>query len=190
MQRCFFIFCFLFISGLSAHAATYAIVKKDSGIRFSVDYLTFLPIRGEFQDFSGSLHLSEASNKIQSLVIDIRSDSLHTGDTHRDEHLKNEGFFEVSRYPRIQFEARDFFISKKEEKTTIVGKMKIRNIIRKVPAEITIIESNKDRVIASFSLQLNRSDFSISASHAYQDSEFLIGQNVRAFGVIAAEKSN
>jgi K(+)-stimulated pyrophosphate-energized sodium pump len=56
--------------------------------------------KGSFQNVSGNVNFSDTAQSIE-IIIDVNS--VHTGNTKRDDHLKSEEMFNVNKYPNITF---------------------------------------------------------------------------------------
>jgi polyisoprenoid-binding protein YceI len=71
-----------------------------SSVEFHVrHFYGLITVRGHFERYEGTLAL--ASEPAAQLTID--ADSLDTGNTKRDKHLRSADFFDVEHHPQVRF---------------------------------------------------------------------------------------
>ena len=74
-------------------------------VGFSVEHLGFSTTMGQFNDVKGSINYNiKAPNKTAMNFV-IKTDSIDTNWEARDTHLKNEDFFNVTKYPTMTFKS-------------------------------------------------------------------------------------
>ena len=72
-------------------------------VEFSVQHLKVATVKGRFTEVQGTIEL-DPQNPIRSWVkAQIMTNSIHTGATQRDVHLRTADFFEIAKYPTITF---------------------------------------------------------------------------------------
>lgn len=88
-----------------------------------------------------------------SLKIDIETKSLWSDDDKLTEHLRDEDFFNVEKYPKITFESSKIVHSEEPGKSKIVGKLMMLGKTEEVevPVDIQVTEENV-KVIAKFKI--------------------------------------
>ena len=59
-----------------------------------------MTVRGRFNRFDGSYEVAPVGTRIQ---LTVEADSLDTGNTTRDKHLRGDDFFHVGEHPRLRF---------------------------------------------------------------------------------------
>ena len=99
-------------SGVAAAApVALELVKQRSSLEFIV-YQSTGKTRGSVRSWDGefSLDADDPAHGVAQVVIDVAS--IDTGIGLRDEHLQEERFFHVERYPEIRFEAQSFILKK------------------------------------------------------------------------------
>jgi polyisoprenoid-binding protein YceI len=80
---------------------TWAIDPAHSSIDFSVRHLMVSKVRGQFENFSGTITVAPDGTPSVSAEIDVTS--LNTGNEQRDGHVKSADFFDVEHYPVATF---------------------------------------------------------------------------------------
>ncbi len=83
-------------------AGTWQIDAVHSDVSFSVRHMMVSKVKGRFGSFSGTLVTAE--NPLESSVTaTIDATSIDTNQEQRDAHIKSADFFEVEKYPTIDF---------------------------------------------------------------------------------------
>ncbi len=83
-------------------AGTWEIDPSHSTVEFAVRHLMVSKVKGRFTTVSGTVTVPE--NPLESVVrASVDVGSIHTGDAQRDGHLRTADFFEVDKYPTMEF---------------------------------------------------------------------------------------
>ena len=82
----------------------YRIDAGHSLVEFSIPFL-YGKVRGRFDDVRGTMLVDEADMRNSSLTVIVGVKSINSGSAHRDEHLRSEDFFDVTKYPTARFES-------------------------------------------------------------------------------------
>jgi polyisoprenoid-binding protein YceI len=80
----------------------YSIDPSRSKIRFGVINLLVIPVKGQFDRFEGRIRIAPRFEE-SSADVTIDLHSINTDWKGRDEHLRNEDFFDVERFPKMSF---------------------------------------------------------------------------------------
>jgi polyisoprenoid-binding protein YceI len=84
-----------------------ALVTLDAGtvtVAFSVRWFGLVAVRGSFGVISGAM--KRTTTDTIDLALDVASDSVRTGISLRDAHLRGPRFLDAPRYPRMLFRGR------------------------------------------------------------------------------------
>ena len=63
-------------------------------------------VKGRFNVLEGVIVLDEADVRRSSVTATIKASSIDTGNKRRDEHLQSSDFFDVEKFPDIEFKSR------------------------------------------------------------------------------------
>jgi polyisoprenoid-binding protein YceI len=74
-------------------------------VEFSIKF-AFSRVKGRFTQGSGTILYDSAAPANSSITMIMESKSLDTGWPHRDDHLRTSDFFDIDRYPTIEFRSR------------------------------------------------------------------------------------
>ncbi|BAC70417.1 MULTISPECIES: YceI family protein [Streptomyces] len=88
---------------LAALTGTYTIDPAHTTIGFVARHAMVTNVKGGFQEFEGTLHLDGGDPAKSSAVIEVRMDSIDTGSSDRDTHLKSSDFFKTDEFPTMTF---------------------------------------------------------------------------------------
>ncbi len=94
----------IFFCTFSAHATEiYKFDTNHTSINWSANHFGFSSPSGKFTDVDGTLTLDEASPQNSLVEIIIKTDSISTGNSKFDEHLKSPDFFYTEKFPTAKF---------------------------------------------------------------------------------------
>ena len=132
-------------------------------IGFTGRHLIVATVRGEFEQFSGTVEFDEEDLTRSQADIRIEAASVTTRNAQRDEHFRSADFFDVERYPYITFKSKRV-IMQDAHHGQLVGDLTIRNITRDVvlDAEYSgVSQTPWNTYSAGFSLRgkVNRKDW-------------------------------
>src|SRR5437660_374325 len=135
-------------------------------IGFNGRHLMVATVRGEFEQFSGTVDFDEEDITRSQADIQIEAASVNTRNDQRDEHFRSGDFFDVERYPYITFKSKRV-IMQDAQHGQLVGDLTIRNITREVvlDAEYSgVSQTPWNTYSAGFSLRgkVNRKDWGLN----------------------------
>src|SRR5690606_17905310 len=116
-------------------AVTYSIDPSHSSAQFKVRHMMISSVRGEFAKMSGTARLDPERPEAAEVNVEIEVGSISTREPKRDEHLLSADFFDVEKYPAIQFRS-----TKVEEagkgSYRVTGELTIRDVTKTVVLEV------------------------------------------------------
>ncbi|KND42349.1 YceI family protein [Streptomyces stelliscabiei] len=93
--------------GLAALTGDYTIDASHTTIGFTARHAMVTNVKGGFLDFTGSLHLDGSDPSRSTASIDVKMDSIDTGNADRDGHLKSADFFKTEEFPTMTFRSTE-----------------------------------------------------------------------------------
>ena len=162
-------------SGL-ASAAVYKVDPAHSTVGFKVKHMMISTVTGKFSDFSGSYDLEKGVFK--SLSGHIKTASIDTGITKRDDHLRSSDFFDAANFGDITFTMTG------TTKTKMTGNLSIRGITKKVILNIDmggVVTDPWGNERSGFVLtgSVNRKDFGLNWNKAIEAGGVVVGDEVK-----------
>lgn len=167
----------------SAFAAdTFEIDRAHSYIGFNVRHMVIATVKGNFTDFSGTIVFDSTDLSKSSINVNIKTASITTYNTRRDEHLKSPDFFDAANFPEATF------ISNKIEKTdkgyVAHGQLTLRGTTKDIslPFEILGILTSSDggvRMGVDISpFTINRQEYGLKWSKLTETGGLVAGDEV------------
>lgn len=105
MHRIFFFSLILIFSSFDSFGQT--IDSNESKVTFSVRNIKFNTVKGSFTGMKGGVTFLPDDLASSKFEVCIDAASINTGSKKRDNHLRNEDFFDVDKYPEICFESSE-----------------------------------------------------------------------------------
>lgn len=183
MKKVGFTFMIALMSTITfAQAKEWSIDKSHSAVRFEVKHLVSMT-PGQFEDFSGHIHFDPKKLDKSKVEFTIQVGSINTDNEKRDGHLKSPDFFNVEKYPTIEFNSSKFE-KKGDNLYHVTGKLTMTGTTKEVtlPLKITGLVDNpwkKGNVIMGVSIEttLKRSDYGVGKGDWASDK--VIGDEVK-----------
>jgi polyisoprenoid-binding protein YceI len=153
-----------------------------SEVGFSIKHMMISNVKGKFNQYDANIDYDLKSKTFRSLEAVIKTKSIDTGITKRDNHLRSADFFEVAKYPDMTFKMTKYTANGDEG--VIYGLLTIRDITKKVKLNVTlngIIKDFEGDTRAGFSLYgtINRKDFGLMWNKALEFGGFAVGDEVK-----------
>jgi len=165
-----------------SHAATYKIDPSHSNIGFKVKHMVVASVRGEFDDFSGTIEYDPDNVANCSVSVTIQASSANTKNKERDENLVGEGFLDATKHATITFTSTS--VKKTDDGYVATGDLTIRGVTKSVdlafevngpivnPWGQTIIGVETQR------LKINRHDFGVSWNKSLDNGGLVVGDDI------------
>lgn len=163
-------------------SSVYMIDPSHSRIGFSIRHMMIAKVHGGFDKFSGKLVYDAAQPAKSSIEVTIEAGSINTQEAQRDGHLKSADFFDVEKYPTLQFKSTRVEGALGELK--VHGDLTIHGVSQPVVLMVEgPTEEMKDpwgnvKIGASASTKIKRKDFGLTWNAALEAGGFLVGDDV------------
>lgn len=147
---------------LAAADHVYEIQQSSSSLAFRVDS-PFGDVWGSFQEFQGDFAMLGSGAQDKTAAIEIKAESLDTSAGFIRAMLKSESFFDVEKFPSIQFTGRSIEWYS-ETKAVLKGEMTIQKTTLPVAFYIELVDSygnESDRIKVKASTTIKRSEFGL-----------------------------
>lgn len=148
-------------------ADTYEVTAGSSYVTFEVLHFKVTNAQGRFDDFSGTVEIDGDDASTAKVSIEIKSESVNTGNAKRDDHLRNPDFFNAKEFPTITFKSTKVGVTDKKDTYALTGDLTMLGQTKEVTAEFVFMGTGKgprDADIAGgeATFSLKRSDFGMN----------------------------
>jgi polyisoprenoid-binding protein YceI len=173
----------LLASLLALAQNTWNIDPAHSTAQFTVRHLAISNVTGSFTKVSGSVVLDESDITKSQVSASIDVSSVDTRVEKRDQDIKSPNFFEVEKYPTIEFKSKRIVSS--GGKLQVIGDLTIHGTTREVTLDVdgptpalTDPWGNWRRGISA-TTAINRKDFNLTYNKLLGTGEAVVGDNVK-----------
>lgn len=125
------------LAGMAFAADTYEIDQAHSYIGFSVRHMVIATVKGNFTDFSGTIVFDSTDLSKSSVNVTIKTASINTYNTRRDDHLRSADFFDAANFPEITFVSES--ITKTDNGYLAKGKFTMRGVTKEIELPFQIL---------------------------------------------------
>ncbi|WP_162915608.1 YceI family protein [Paraflavitalea soli] len=119
------------------HAQTYVPVDDSSSINFSIKNLG-IKVKGSFSGLQGAIVFDPAQPEKSVFEVQVSAASVNTGNEKRDDHLRQEVFFDVKNYPHIKFVSTKVVPGRKAGTFFMEGTLTIKSISLPISFPFTV----------------------------------------------------
>ena len=166
-----------------AQTSTWNIDPAHSTAQFTVRHLAISNVTGNFTKVTGSVVLNEKDITQSQVSASIDVSSVDTRVEARNKDLKSPNFFDVEKYPTIEFKSKR--IVSGGGKLQVIGDLTIHGTTREVTLdvdgptpELSDPWGNSRRGISA-TTTINRRDFNLTYNNLLKTGEAVVGDNVK-----------
>lgn len=171
----------LLLSTTFLFAQQYTVDASHSHIGFKVAHMVISKTNGEFKDYSVDLTFNKDDLSTFNLAATIQMKSVDTGDEKRDDHLRNEDFFDVNKYPTMTFKSSK--VEKTEKGYIAHGQFTLHGVTKNLSLPFTVTGPIKDpwgntKMGVELETEINRKEYGITWSKSMDGGGLLVGDEV------------
>jgi polyisoprenoid-binding protein YceI len=163
--------------------ASWQLDPTHSSVEFAIKHLMIATVKGTFSGLQATLGTDESTPGAAKLEVTIDTKTISTHNEQRDAHLRSADFFDVEKYPTINFVARrmtgdvlgDF---------QVVGDLSMHGVTKEVTLKGSFEGAVKDpwgnaRLGYTARGTLHRSDFGLTWNQALEAGGVVVGDEVK-----------
>ncbi|HVM88791.1 MAG TPA: YceI family protein [Puia sp.] len=149
-------------SAVFTFAQTYTPVDEASTVKFNVKNFGF-NVDGSFKGLKGSIDFDPAKYAQAKFEVSIDANTIFTDNGMRDNHLREDTYFDVKNHPRISFVSTKITGSDKKGTLFVFGILDIKGIKKEIsfPFTATPVDGG---LLFKGEFKINRRDFDIGGS--------------------------
>ena len=171
------------MTGLEAPpAGDWEIDAAHTNVTFTARYMMLTKVRGRFGEHAGTIHIGEGADDSWA-EVSIRTASIDTNNSMRDDHLRSPDFLDVENHPELRF--RSTGVERTGPATLrVTGDLTIKDVTRPVvlDAEFEGYTAQdlwgKSRIAFNATTQIDREEFGITWNQALETGGVLVGRTV------------
>ncbi|HEX5017906.1 MAG TPA: YceI family protein [Actinomycetes bacterium] len=168
---------------LQQTTGTWTIDPSHTRVGFSAKHAMVATVRGQFNEFSGTLQLDGSAPERSSAEVTIQAASISTGSNDRDNHLRSPDFLDVENIPELTFRSASVRYEGGDD-FVMVGDLTIRGTTR--PVELAVeLEGlatdpfGNERIGFSGETTISRKDFGLTWNVALEAGGVLVSDKVK-----------
>ena len=140
-----FLVSFLCFINLANGADLYKIDPMHANVMWSANHFGFSSPNGKFSDVEGKIIVDERNPQNSSVEVTIKANSITTGFTKFDTHLKSADFFNAEKFPIITFKSTSIRASGSSG-AKISGLLTIKEISKPITLDVKINKIGKNPI--------------------------------------------
>jgi polyisoprenoid-binding protein YceI len=165
-MKSFLIISLITITGILV-SDQYKPEDQGSSVLFKIRNLGF-NVSGSFSGLDGNIQFDPNNLATCNFDVSIDANTVNTDNNMRDNHLRNETYFDVKNYPRIRFVSTKITTSNKPGVLFIFGKLTIKNQTKDISFPFTATLSNEGYIFNG-SFKIKRKDFGVGGTSTISD---------------------
>ncbi len=181
------LFGFVFLISISFQTifadTAYIIDKEHTSLEFEIAHLVISTVKGRFDEFEGTIKLDDKKVTLLSIQGSAAANSINTNQEKRDKHLKSPDFFDVDKFPKLEFEAKDIKLAKGKS-AKVKGFITIHGVKKNVTVNLTFKGVATDpwgaeKAVTDAETTINRKDFGLNWNEALEAGGVMVGEEVK-----------
>jgi polyisoprenoid-binding protein YceI len=147
-------------------------VDTDNAVTFAIKNFG-INTNGEMKGLKGVIKWDDSNPAASIFNVTVDANSINTGIDMRDDHLRDEDYFDVKKYPVISF------VSTAVSSTNVTGNLTIKGTTKQVSFPFTVKPSNGTYSFEG-SFSINRRDFGVGSSSMSLGNNVTVNLKVQA----------
>jgi polyisoprenoid-binding protein YceI len=170
------------LMALPAAAAEWNLDVPHSYVGFKVKHMAIAKVKGSFGEFSGTVTGEPGKPETFAVEAVIQMQSVDTGNTDRDDHLRSPDFFDVETYPTMTFRSTGVRMTDEEE-GVLMGELTLHGVTKPVEMELEYRGLVNDpwgntRMGFAAETEIDRREFGLTWNKALETGGLVVGHDV------------
>ncbi|MGE8206987.1 YceI family protein [Heyndrickxia sp. NPDC080065] len=154
-----------------------------SSIDFSIKHMVIAKVKGTFLTFDASIEADPEDLTTADIEFNVEVASIDTRNKDRDNHLRSADFFDVEKFPKMQFKSSKI-VKKSEGEYEVTGDLTIHGTTRPEMFLVTYEGQATDpggNIKAGFSANgtINRSEYGLTWNAVLEAGGVMVGDQVK-----------
>jgi polyisoprenoid-binding protein YceI len=161
-------------------AQTYNANDTNSKIGFVIKNIG-LNVNGSFSGLKGTIIFDVKDLKSSEINFSVNSNSVNTDNSARDKHLRKEEYFDVEKFPIINFKSTKIEASTRLNRYNVEGNLNIKGIIKPIKFELIAVEKDNNLELKC-NFEINRRNFKVGGN------SLVLSDNVKMNLIVVCNK--
>jgi polyisoprenoid-binding protein YceI len=142
-----------------------------SKVEFSISNMGIMSVDGFMKGMSGNIKFEENNLSASYFDVTVNPSTVNTDNSKRDEHLKNEDFFNVSKYSVISFKSKE--IIKKDNQYIAKGELTMLGVTKSIEIPFTVSTNGTIKTLVG-EIEVNREVYNLGTEE--YSGGFMVGK--------------
>jgi polyisoprenoid-binding protein YceI len=154
-----------------------------SELQFKIKHLMISHVTGSLKNFHAEVETEDEDFSTAKINLAAKMDSISTNNEQRDTHLRTSDFFEVEKYPELQFKSTK--VEKVDSDTFVLqGELTMKGITKRVKLNVEFNGTTKDpwggeRAGFLITGKINRTDWGVNFNSMLETGGVMLSEEVR-----------
>ena len=162
-------------------AGTWRIDPGHAEVGFVGRHFGLTKVRGRFTGVSGEVVVADDVAR-STVVVDIDTTTISSGDGTRDEHLRSADLFDVAAHPTATFRSTGLLVEGASGR--LAGELTIKGVTRPVTLDVEYLGHARDpwgndRAVFSGSATIDREDWGLTWNMVLEAGGLLVSKRIR-----------
>ena len=163
--------------------STWNIDVAHTNLGFTVKHMMVSKVRGNFNEFEGKIEGNPEDLASSKVSFKVDMNSINTNNEDRDNHLRSEDFFEVEKYPTMDFESTKI-VKTDDDEYDVTGNLTIKGVTKEVTFNAEFDGKATDpwgQEVVGFAVEgnIDRKEFGLTWNQALEAGGFLVGEKIK-----------
>ena len=165
-------------------ATKWVLDPTHSEVQFKIKHLVISTVTGSFKKFEGQAVTENDTFENAQVTFSLDVASIDTNQEQRDEHLRNNDFFDAATYPQITFTSTS--LTKKGDDYKLAGNLTVKDVTKPVTLDVEFGGTATDfygNEKAGFEVtgKINRKEFGLTFHAVTEAGSIVLGDDVKLF---------
>jgi polyisoprenoid-binding protein YceI len=174
--------------------ARWKIDPDHSVVFFAVKHFMINDVRGQLNQVNGTIIFDAQAPLSTTIDLEVGAGSLFTGVNKRDEHLRSPDFFDIQRFPLINFQGKAVTLTALHS-FQMSGNLTLRGVTRSLLMDVDFLgpvkfpEELGGETCMGFALagRLRQEDFGFTWNMPSENNGFMVGKEIRLWANLEAD---
>jgi len=154
----FFLFVVIAFWGIQISAQQFVPVDKGSMVNFTIKNLG-LNVNGKFTGLKGNIVFDPAHLTTSHFAVSVNASTVDTDIKARDNHLRKEDYFNVEKFPAINFTSKSITLSSTGQ-LMVVGMLEMKGVSKEISFPFSATATAEGYLFKG-NFKINRRDFKV-----------------------------